>query len=88
MTLTITNDSGEQDAISQDIDVEGGEVGLTIVCALDFNRNDVLDDNETVAAIRLWIGNEEVPNAGKAITDEKILDLLAVWVTGALLACA
>lgn len=88
VTLTITNDSGTQSSISKDIDVGRGPVGLTTVCALDVNRNDVLDDNEILKAIRLWISNEEVSDTGRSITDEAILDLLAVWITGAPLSCA
>ena len=58
-------------------------------CALDANANDRLDDDEILAAVRLWITGEVVPGAsGRAIDDDAMLDFVRRWIGGEALGCA
>lgn len=66
---------------------EGGDSsgpgGASIAAALDGNANDRLDDDEIVAALKLWIQGQTVPGTNQKINDEEILRLIAMWISGA-----
>lgn len=50
--------------------------------ALDLNGNGLLDDQEILSAIALWIAGQEVPGTGQTISDAKIKELIQMWIGG------
>lgn len=55
------------------------------LCAIDQNKNLVIEDEELLAAIAAWI--EGTPIDGEQIDEADMLDALAAWVLGTELNC-
>lgn len=87
VSLRIIDDSGAENFQIRTIFVDGAG-GLTIEEALDVNQNNVLDDDEILWAIELWINGEEVPGTGQTISDKKMLELINKWINGTQLSAA
>lgn len=52
--------------------------------ALDVNANQLIDDEEIIEAISLWVLGTPVPDTqGLIVDDEKILKLMELWILGA-----
>ncbi len=55
---------------------------VRIASALDANGNNTLDDEEMLAAIRLWIAGDPAPGTDLSISDAIIRSLLIIWIQG------
>ncbi len=60
----------------------------TVTCAIDVNRNNLIDDSEMLEAIRLWVTAEVVNETdGLSIEDTEIRGMIRQWVLEESLNC-
>jgi len=65
-----------------------GPSDSTVTCAIDVNNNNLIDDNEMLEAIRLWVTAEVVNGTdGLNIEDAGIRGMIRQWVLGESLDC-
>lgn len=47
---------------------------------MDANRNGLLDDPETLTAVKHWITGDPIPGTAERVDDSELLGLLGIWI--------
>ena len=82
-TVTIGSSSSSTPSPTDPPDSGSSSSSSSIEKALDTNNNGRLDDAEIQAGIGFWILGQTVPGTDQTINDNKIKDLIGIWITGA-----
>ncbi|HEY5595665.1 MAG TPA: hypothetical protein VIL47_00140, partial [Candidatus Bipolaricaulota bacterium] len=56
--------------------------GSTVEQAIDLNANQIIDDDEMINAITLWVLGTPIPGTELLVGDDQILGLIEQWILG------
>jgi parallel beta-helix repeat protein len=65
-----------------DVTVTSAVVGIESVCAQHSGEPNIINDEDILWCVGLWVRDEDVPGTGMKIDDSKMLELIEWWISG------